>query len=50
MGVMKMGNIAPRVVFEPSYLEFWVSVLTNSSPRLPGERSVQTATLFAQEL
>ena len=27
LGVMKMGNIVPRVRSEPSYLAFWASVL-----------------------
>ena len=28
MGVMKMGNIVPRVGLEPTYLAFWASVLS----------------------
>ena len=33
MGVMRMGNIAPRAGIEPTSLAFQVSVLTMTSPR-----------------
>ena len=34
MGVMKMGNIAPRAAIEPTSLTFWASELTVTPPRL----------------
>ena len=33
-GVMKIGNIAPRVGIKPTYLAFWANVLTITLPRL----------------
>ena len=35
VGVMKMGNIVPRVRIEPTCLAFWASVLTIIPPMLP---------------
>ena len=65
MSVMKMGNIAPRVGIEPTYLAFKASVLTvlpsgqldltilhvvtGLCSSLP-EKSVQTTTLVLLEL
>ena len=65
VGVMKMGNIAPRAGIKPTSLAFWPSVLTTMPPRLPDvttlpmltwlcgifpDRSVQTTTLFIKHL
>ena len=35
VGVMKMGNIAPRVGIRPPFLAVWASVLTITPPKLP---------------
>ena len=35
VGLMKMGNIVPRVGIELTYLAFQASLLTNSPPRIP---------------
>ena len=32
MRVIKMGNIASRAGFEPTFLAFWASVLTTEAP------------------
>ena len=60
MGLMKMGNIAPRAGIEPTSLAFQVNGVTITPPRLPDvttlpspiylcgslpERSVQTTTI-----
>ena len=65
LGVMKMGNIAPRVGIEPTSLAFRTSVLTISPPMFPhvttllmpmclygslAERSVKTIAVVLQEL
>ena len=34
-GVVKMGNIVPRVGIEPTYLAFWASELITTPSRLP---------------
>ena len=35
MGVVKMGNIVPRVGIEPTTFSFWASILTITPRRLP---------------
>ena len=42
MGVMKMGNIAPRTGIEPTPFAFWASVLTITPPRLPNITTLPT--------
>ena len=42
MGVMKMGNIAPRVEIKVASLAFQASVLAITSPRLPDVTTLPT--------
>ena len=46
MGVIKMGNIMPRVGIDPSSLAFQASVLSITSPRLPGVTTLPTPTFL----
>ena len=50
MGVMKMGNIAPRDEIEPTPPAFWTSMLTITPPRLPDITKLPTSTLSVRFL
>ena len=45
-GLRQMGNIAPRVAFEPTSLAFRASVLTTTPPRLPHALPTTTEVVF----
>ena len=44
LGVMKMGNIAPRVGIKAASLAFWASMLTIKPARLPGVMTLSVST------
>ena len=43
-GVMKMGNIVPRVGIEPTTLATWANMITITQPRLPAVPMLPTPT------